>query len=70
MAEVWRARHRLLKHDVAIKLIRSDYLATLPKTKLDDMMRRFEREARAMSGLQSPHTVTLFDYGRAQDGQF
>ncbi|MCU0690558.1 MAG: protein kinase, partial [Polyangiaceae bacterium] len=29
---------------------------------------RFEREARAMSRLVSPHTVTIYDFGQAQDG--
>ncbi len=29
---------------------------------------RFEREARATSALVSPHTVTVFDFGEAEDG--
>jgi serine/threonine-protein kinase len=34
------------------------------------MRRRFEREAQLISRLRSPHTVTLFDFGVADDGSF
>jgi serine/threonine-protein kinase len=33
-------------------------------------MRRFEREAQVIARLRSPHTVELFDFGRADDGGF
>ena len=36
----------------------------------DDMRRRFEREAQLIAQLRSPHTVTLFDFGVADDGSF
>jgi serine/threonine-protein kinase len=32
------------------------------------MRRRFEREAQVIAQLRSPHTVTLFDYGVADEG--
>jgi serine/threonine-protein kinase len=32
--------------------------------------RRFEREAQVIARLRSPHTVELFDFGRAEDGAF
>ena len=70
MGEVWRARHQLLARGAAIKLIR-------PTTGPDgrpgvsaDAVRRFEREAQAIAGLRSPHTVELFDFGVAEDGAF
>jgi serine/threonine-protein kinase len=34
------------------------------------MRRRFEREAQVIAQLRSPHTVTLFDFGIAEEGSF
>jgi serine/threonine-protein kinase len=67
MGEVWRASHRLLARPAAIKLIRARGPAEAA-TGADDMRRRFEREAQVIAQLRSPHTVTLFDYGIADDG--
>ena len=62
MASVWRARHRLLKRPVAIKLL-SLRLAN------DEGLARFEREVRAASQLMHPNTVAIFDYGRSPVGE-
>ncbi len=70
MGEVWRARHRLLAREAAIKLIRTDALQAASPAHLVAAQRRFEREAQVTSGLRSPHTVTLYDYGVAEDGRF
>lgn len=70
MGEVWRAKHRMLARDAAIKLIRPDVLATQPGRQADIVRRRFEREARATANLRSPHTVDLYDFGASQDGSF
>ncbi len=56
MSEVWRAWDSVLKRDVALKLLHS------PRPE-DARRTRFEREARATSGLGSPHTVRIYDYG-------
>jgi serine/threonine-protein kinase len=69
MGEVWKADHRLLARPAAIKLIRSPS-GTAPGMASDDMHRRFEREAQVIARLRSPHTVTLFDFGVADDGAF
>lgn len=69
MGEVWRASHRLLARPAAIKLIRSPEPGT-PAGIPDDLRRRFEREAQVIAQLRSPHTVTLFDFGIAQEGTF
>jgi hypothetical protein len=70
MGEVWRARHRMLARGAAIKLIRpASGVDGLPAVSAD-AIRRFEREAQAIAGLRSPHTVELFDFGVAQDGAF
>jgi serine/threonine-protein kinase len=67
MGEVWRARHRLLARPAAIKLIRPQ---AAPPLMGSDAATRFEREAQAIASLRSPHTVTLFDFGIAEDGTF
>jgi TolB-like protein/Tfp pilus assembly protein PilF len=55
MGEVYRARHRRLGRDVAIKILPDD-LASDP-----DRRHRFEREARAASALNHPNIVTIHD---------
>jgi eukaryotic-like serine/threonine-protein kinase len=64
MGEVWRARHRLLIRPAAIKLIRPQ-MSGDP----EQLLRRFEREARATAALKSPHTVQLYDFGATEDGR-
>ena len=64
MGAVYRARQETVGRDVALKLVRQDR-AHDPETK-----GRFEREARAISALVSPHTVTAFDFGEAEDGSW
>lgn len=70
MGEVWRARHRLLARDAAIKVIRPEVVDSQPGRLADIVRRRFEREARATANLRSPHTIDLYDFGAAQDGSF
>jgi serine/threonine-protein kinase len=64
MGSVYRARQLAVGRDVALKIVRRDR-AYEPETKA-----RFEREARAVSRLKSPHTVTAFDFGEAEDGSW
>ena len=57
MGTVYRARQETVARDVALKILRSDRA-------IDALARqRFVREAKAMSLLASPHTVTVFDFG-------
>jgi eukaryotic-like serine/threonine-protein kinase len=70
MGEVWRARHRMLARDAAIKLIRNDLMIGKPGYQSENARKRFKREAQAIASLQSPHTVYLFDFGVSQDGSF
>ena len=69
MGEVWKASHRLLARPAAIKLIRASTSRNIAGSS-DDVQRRFEREAQVIAQLRSPHTVTLFDFGIADDGSF
>jgi serine/threonine protein kinase len=64
MGSVYRAHQQAVGRDVALKIVRRDR-AYDPETKA-----RFEREARAVSSLKSPHAVTAFDFGEAEDGSW
>ncbi len=66
MGEVWRAEHRLLAREAAIKLIRLDEGASAN----GEAQERFRREAQSLAGLRSRNTIELFDYGVASDGTF
>jgi len=69
MGEVWRAEHRMLVRPVAVKLVRSEKLRG-GQGDPAGLHRRFEREAQAISVLNSPHTIELYDYGQTPDGLF
>lgn len=68
MGEVWRASHRTLARNCAVKLIRAELLCGQSGRRAELAKRRFEREARVTARLKSPHTVALYDFGVAQDG--
>jgi tRNA A-37 threonylcarbamoyl transferase component Bud32 len=70
MGEVWRAEHRLLARDAAIKLMKPEVLGARDDDEAQLMLRRFEREAQATAALSSPHTIQVFDFGVTQDGTF
>jgi len=65
MGEVWRAEHRLLAREAAVKLINASALGDR-----DELNTRFRREAEALASLRSRNTIELFDYGLADDGTF
>ncbi len=62
MGVVYRARHRQLGRDTALKLLRGD------RHNKEDRL-RFDREARLAASLSSPHSVMIYDYGRSEDGE-
>jgi serine/threonine-protein kinase len=61
-SEVWLAWDDALRRDVALKILARS--ASSDATAIA----RFEREAMAASGLQSPHTIRVFDFGASDDG--
>jgi eukaryotic-like serine/threonine-protein kinase len=64
MGEVYRARDIRLGRTVAIKVLPEGEYAT------DEARRRFQREARVVSGLSHPHICTIYDIGDEQGLQF
>jgi tRNA A-37 threonylcarbamoyl transferase component Bud32 len=69
MGSVWRARHRFLARDAAVKLVRPESLGD-SESSAQAQLRRFEREAQATALLRSQHSIRLFDFGAADDGSF
>ena len=70
MGEVWRARHRMLTRDAAIKLIQPEVLGRVSGKDSTVIQRRFEQEAKATASLRSPHTIGLYDFGVSENGVF
>lgn len=62
MGAVYRATHVMLGKKIAIKLIRPD-LGTSP-----EIVRRFQREARAATALNHPNIVAVYDLGQTTEG--
>ena len=62
MGTVYKARQDAMGRLVAVKILRQERAFD------SNAKARFEREARANSVLVSPHTVTVFDFGVAEDG--
>jgi serine/threonine-protein kinase len=69
MGEVWRARHRLLARQSAIKVIRGNSLGESLSGR-EALVQRFQREARETAALRSVHTVDVYDFGLTEDGDF
>jgi DNA-binding NtrC family response regulator len=65
MGEVWRARHELLPHPVAVKIIAPE----LAGSNRHLAKQRFSREAFAIARLQSPYTVRIYDFGSSEGGE-
>jgi hypothetical protein len=70
MGEVFRATHQMLARPAAVKLIRSEIIGSSTPSAARVITERFRREAEAAASLRSPHTISLYDFGVAQDGTF
>lgn len=66
-AALWRAEHRLLARPSAVKIIRAPWLR---HRRFAEHLATFQREAHAATRLTSPHSVTVYDFGVADDGSF
>jgi hypothetical protein len=62
MGTVYKATHLMLGKSLAVKLIKADLPAS------PEVVRRFQREAKAASNLNHPNIVPAYDLGQTQDG--
>jgi serine/threonine protein kinase len=62
MGTVYKGTHLMLGKSLAVKLIKADLPAS------PDVVRRFQREAKAASNLNHPNIVPAYDLGQTQDG--
>jgi eukaryotic-like serine/threonine-protein kinase len=67
MAVVYKACDTRLDRYVAIKIIRQDAFNPLMLT---EVMKRFEREARALAKLSHPNIVPVYDYGEYEGAPY
>lgn len=61
MGVVYEANHAMLRRRTAIKLLH-------PEGADERAMARFEREVQLTSRLSHPNTISIYDYGRAENG--
>jgi len=66
-ARVYRAVERRLGRDVALKIMASS--GDVDEDESGTVYGRFVREARLVSQLNNPHTITLYDYDSLSDGR-
>jgi serine/threonine-protein kinase len=60
MGVVYRAERVLVGDEVALKILRGEFVAE------QETVERFRREARAAAKLRHPNVVTIYDYGEAR----
>ncbi|MBN2797571.1 MAG: protein kinase [Deltaproteobacteria bacterium] len=66
MGVVYLAHQDNLKRPVALKILTPPEDSESPETFIE----RFRLEAETLAALDHPHIVTLFDFGRMEDGRF
>ncbi len=68
-SQVYRGVHRAMNRTVAIKIFDPASHGSDSPDRTAWRAERFEREARLVSRLRHPNTVTIFDYGLEPDGR-
>lgn len=63
MGVVYKARHEMMDRTVAIKMLHAHLVTDT------EAMKRFHREAKVVSRVQHPHSITLYDFGVSASGQ-
>src|SRR5918998_2763093 len=64
MAEVYLAHDEVLDRDVALKMLRGQYVDD------EEFVERFRREAQSAASLSHPNIVSIYDRGRSEDGAY
>ena len=67
MATVYKAYDARLETDVAVKIIRRK---AFPEEQFERILKRFEREAKALARLTHPNIVKVTDYGEYESAPF
>ncbi len=67
MATVYKAYDTRLERDVAVKIIRRK---AFPEEQLERILKRFEREAKALARLTHPNIVGVIDYGEHEGAPY
>lgn len=62
MGEVYKARHRLMKRQVAIKMLHPQTISGA------NALKRFQKEAEMASALNHPNILAVHDFGVSDDG--
>ncbi|MCA9547049.1 MAG: serine/threonine protein kinase, partial [Myxococcales bacterium] len=62
MGRVFQARQTSMNRMVALKILRRQLAGD------SHLLDRFEREAMSVSRLRHPNTITIYDYGKTEDG--
>jgi len=62
MGEVYKAKHRLMKRQVAIKMMHPQTISGA------SALKRFQKEAEMASALNHPNILTVHDFGVSDDG--
>ncbi len=63
MGAVYRAEHVLMKKTLAVKVLHAEL------SSIEEVVRRFEREAMSASRLNHPNIIAVTDFGRAASGE-
>ena len=67
MANVYKAFDTRLERDVAVKIIRRQ---AFPEEQLERILKRFEREAKALARMSHPNIVKVHDYGEYEGSPY
>ena len=67
MATVYKAYDTRLERDVAVKIIRRE---AFPPEQLERILKRFERESKALARLTHPNIVPVIDYGEYEGAPY